>query len=176
MATLTVVSQIGEFTILLSEDRAPVTCAYFSDLVRSRAFDHSGIFRILATSNHKPGDSCPIHVVQVGPRQGLFGDRHPIMHEGTNITGIPHKKWTVSAARFDLGELYGSFFICMRDEPALDYGGSRQPDGQGFAAFGHVVAGFETIEGAYNRAEIDEILRTEIPIHTVSVNDAGLKP
>jgi peptidyl-prolyl cis-trans isomerase A (cyclophilin A) len=31
----------------------------------------------------------------------------------------------------------------MRDEPALDEGGARNPDGLGFAAFGTVVQGFE---------------------------------
>ena len=61
----------------------------------------------------------------------------------------------------------------MRDEPALDFGGKRQPDGQGFAAFGRVVAGFETIEHAYRRAESEEVLKTEIPIHTVSLQNAG---
>ena len=168
-----VASQIGEFTILLCEDRAPVTCTYFSELVRTGALDHSSIFRIVATSNLKPDDSCPIHIVQMGPKQGFSGDRHPIMHEGTNLTGISHKKWTVSAARFDLGELYGSFFVYMRDKPALDFGGMRQPDGQGFAAFGHIVAGFETIERAYRRAESEEVLKTKIPIHTVSLDKAG---
>jgi len=173
MTTLIVASQIGEFTILLCEDRAPVTCAYFCDLVRNGALDHSSIFRIIAASNHKSNDSCPIHIVQIGPKQGFSGDRHSIMHEGTNLTGISHQKWTVSAARFDLRELYGSFFICLRDEPALDFGGKRQPDRQGFAAFGCVVAGFETIERAYRCAESEEVLRTEIPIHTVSLQNAA---
>jgi hypothetical protein len=31
----------------------------------------------------------------------------------------------------------------MRDEPGLDEGGSRNPDGLGFAAFGFVAEGFE---------------------------------
>jgi len=33
------------------------------------------------------------------------------------------------------------FFICLGDQPELDFCGCRNPDGQGFAAFGSVVSG-----------------------------------
>jgi peptidyl-prolyl cis-trans isomerase A (cyclophilin A) len=171
MSHIIVDSRIGQFTILLCADRAPVTCAYFSDLVHNGALHQSSIFRILSESNQQANDPCPIHVVQMGPKQCLTGDKHAIKHEGTDLTGISHKKWTVSAARLRLGELFGSFFICMCDEPSLDHGGLRQPDGQGFAAFGHVVAGFETIERVYRRVESEEWLKDEIPIDTMSLHD-----
>lgn len=35
------------------------------------------------------------------------------------------------------------FFLCLTDLPALDYGGARNPDGQGFAAFGQVTSGLD---------------------------------
>ena len=38
-----------------------------------------------------------------------------------------------------------SFSICVGDQPALDFGGPRQPDGQGFAAFGQVVKGMDIV-------------------------------
>jgi peptidyl-prolyl cis-trans isomerase A (cyclophilin A) len=37
------------------------------------------------------------------------------------------------------------FFICIGDQPALDFGGKRNPDGQGFAAFGRVLLGMEVV-------------------------------
>ena len=37
------------------------------------------------------------------------------------------------------------FFICIGDQPALDFGGARNPDGQGFAAFGRVVKGLDIV-------------------------------
>jgi peptidyl-prolyl cis-trans isomerase A (cyclophilin A) len=37
------------------------------------------------------------------------------------------------------------FFICINDQPSLDFGGKRNPDGQGFAAFGKVVSGMDVI-------------------------------
>ena len=30
-----------------------------------------------------------------------------------------------------------SFFICIKEQPELDYNGARNPDGFGFAAFGN---------------------------------------
>ena len=61
----------------------------------------------------------------------------------------------------------------MRHEPELDFGGSRQPDGQGFAAFGRVIDGFDTLERIYRRAELGEMLTNGIPIYEVSLADAA---
>jgi peptidyl-prolyl cis-trans isomerase A (cyclophilin A) len=171
MSHIVVNSHVGQFTIALDEDRAPETCAYFSDLVRKGALNQSCIFRIVSATNQQANEPCPICVVQMGPKQCMSGERHPVKHEGTNLTGLSHKKWTVSAARINLDNLFGSFFICMRDEPSLNHGGKRQPDGQGFAAFGRVVAGFDTIERAYRHAEPDEWMKNEIPIDTMSLHN-----
>jgi peptidyl-prolyl cis-trans isomerase A (cyclophilin A) len=37
------------------------------------------------------------------------------------------------------------FFVCIGDQPSLDFGGKRNPDGQGFAAFGRVVRGMDIV-------------------------------
>ncbi len=173
MATLEITSDSGKFEIRLHEDCAPATCAYFAYLARSGFLDASSIFRIVAPANHRPDDPCPINVVQMGPMQALRGTRHRIRHENTKVTGLSHKKWTVSAARFDRQQLYGNFFVCMRDEPSLDFGGARQPDGQGFAAFGEVVSGFDTLENVFSRAESDEFLREAVPIRAVRIINDG---
>ncbi len=171
MTHLDIHSAAGTFTIHFFDDRAPATCAYFAYLARSGFLDASSVFRIVSPANHRDDDPCPIHVVQMGPKQALTGPRHRIDHENTKLTGLTHKKWTVSAARFDRRELYGNFFVCMRDEPSLDYGGKRQPDGQGFAAFGEVVDGFETLERIYAQAEPDEFLESPIPIRAVAIDE-----
>lgn len=167
MARLEINSDSGKFEIELHEDLAPITCAYFAYLARSGFLDASSIFRIVGPANHRPNDPCPINVVQMGPLEALSGTRHRIEHENTRMTGLSHRKWTVSAARFDRKQLYGNFFVCMRDEPSLDFGGARQPDGQGFAAFGEVVSGFDTLEDVFNKAESNEFLRESIPIRAV---------
>ena len=39
-----------------------------------------------------------------------------------------------------------SFFICINDQPSLDFGGKRNKDGQGFAAFGKVTIGMDVVK------------------------------
>ena len=37
------------------------------------------------------------------------------------------------------------FFLCVGPQPELDFGGRRNPDGQGFAAFGKVTKGMDVV-------------------------------
>ena len=50
---------------------------------------------------------------------------------------------------------FRGFFICIGDQPSLDFGGMRNPDGQGFAAFGRVVDGMDVVL-AIHRAPYEE--------------------
>lgn len=167
--TMTIITPLGQFQIKLDGVRAPATVDYFKQLVGEGKLDNSSIFRIVNSQNNSYNPDCPINVVQGGlPENGR--ELLPYLkHESTLITGITHKKWTVSAARMGVGEAYGSFFITMRDEPALDYGGGRHPDGQGFAAFGEVIAGHAVLEEIFQRAEPKEYLRQKIPIITMKL-------
>jgi peptidyl-prolyl cis-trans isomerase A (cyclophilin A) len=69
----------------------------------------------------------------------------PIPLERTSVTDLPHKDGTVSMARTDPDTGRSEFFICIGDQPSLDFGGARNPDGQGFAAFGRVVRGMDVV-------------------------------
>jgi peptidyl-prolyl cis-trans isomerase A (cyclophilin A) len=62
-------------------------------------------------------------------------------------------------ARDEPGSASSEFFICLGDNPALDYGGARNKDGQGFAAFGKVVQGMDVvraIHGAATKSSADD--------------------
>ncbi|WP_262696183.1 peptidylprolyl isomerase [Kordiimonas aquimaris] len=162
--TMAIVTPLGQFRIKLNEGRAPATVNYFKKLVGEGMLDNTSIFRIVNNQNNSYNPDCPINVVQGGLRENGREFLPFLKHESTLQTGITHTKWTVSAARMGVGEVYGSFFIMMRDEPALDFGGGRHPDGQGFAAFGEVCAGFTILDEIFQRAESEEYLRQEIPI------------
>ena len=51
----------------------------------------------------------------------------------------------LSMARDGPDTATSDFFICIGDQPELDFGGKRNPDGQGFAVFGRVVAGMDVV-------------------------------
>ena len=48
-------------------------------------------------------------------------------------------------ARAAVGTATTEFFICIGAQPALDFGGARNADGQGFAVFGRVIGGMEVV-------------------------------
>jgi len=69
----------------------------------------------------------------------------PIPLETTASTGLQHKDGTISMARAAPHSATCNFFICINDQPSLDFGGKRNPDGQGFAAFGKVIIGMDLV-------------------------------
>ena len=169
MARIRVSTAFGEFTFELLEREAPQVCAYFKALALEGELEGASVFRIVSDRNHALYDLPPIDVIQLGPKSWIESRSDQVPHESTHETGLSHLRWTVSAARIRLNELFGSFFICMRDEPELDFGGSRQPDGQGFAAFGRVDSGFDTLERIYQCAEPNDWLENEIAVESVTV-------
>ncbi|OAO03529.1 hypothetical protein A8B75_10755 [Sphingomonadales bacterium EhC05] len=159
--------QYGEFTIQLNREAAPETCAYFTRVFSSPDFARANIFRIVTETNSSPYAAVPIEVIQFGLDHIVSESLDQIVHETTEMTSLKHLKWTVSAARFGKGEVYPSCFICMRDEPELDHGGQRNGDGAGFAAFGKVISGFETLQWIFAQAEAEDYLKDAIPVEIV---------
>ncbi|MHA7814996.1 MAG: hypothetical protein ACX93N_00845 [Pseudohaliea sp.] len=129
------------------------------------------IFRVLSSELNAADPGVKIDAVQFGTARGLNEERQRITHENTSVTGLCHEPWTVSAARFAPGELYGSFFVCLQEEPSLNYGGARHPDGEGFAPFGRVVEGRGVILRAHDLAEAGGLLSRPVPLLAVSVVD-----
>ena len=163
-ARCSVQTELGDFEIEFATDRAPVTSAYFIGLVHGGGLDGTSIYRIATRKNQGDRASCPIEVIQGGRSPCDIEVRPTIVHEPTVRTGLRHERWAVSAARYEAGAPYGSFFVCMRDEPELDFGGRRHRDGLGFAAFGRVSDGFAALESIVERAEGTEYLSRRIPI------------
>jgi len=158
---------LGALEIAVLEDRAPASAGYFLADARSGLFNGSSFFRIVTLTNQSAEAHRRIAVIQGGLKHDSTDLPPVIAHETTAMTGLKHLKGTVSLARFVPGAVYHSFFICLRDEPALDFGGARHPDGQGFAAFGQVVEGFEVVQRIFARAEAEEYLKDAVRIERV---------
>ncbi len=138
-------TELGDIRVALFADAAPVTVENFLDYVRSGHYDGGSFFRTVRTDN-QPHDRVKIAVIQAGghPWEENFTNE-PIMLERTSETGLRHVDGTISMARTGPDTATTSFFICVGNQPALDYGGQRNPDGQGFAAFGIVVDGMDIV-------------------------------
>ena len=137
-------TELGDMIIELYPEKAPVTVENFLRYVDEGRYEGATFYRVVRDDN-QPGDSIRISVIQ----GGLFDDDAevlpPIGHETTLQTGILHLDGVISMARWRPGTATDDFFICVGDQPELDYGGARNPDNQGFAAFGKVIDGMETV-------------------------------
>jgi peptidyl-prolyl cis-trans isomerase A (cyclophilin A) len=135
---------LGNITVELYPEKAPVTVANFLKYVDAHLYDSSSFFRSVTLKN-QPNDSVKIEVVQGGNVDSL--KQFPaIPIETTTQTGLMHKNGTISMARSTPNSATCSFFICINDQPSLDFGGKRNKDGQGFAAFGKVTRGMDVVK------------------------------
>ena len=77
---------------------------------------------------------------------------------------------TISMARIEPGSASSEIFICINDQPELNYGGRRNIDGQGFAAFGKVIKGMDLVD----YIETVETDNNERPLNEIRIVDSGL--
>lgn len=141
-----ITTSIGEIIVKLEPEKAPETVRNFLNYVNGDHYKGGSFFRTVRSDN-QPDNPEKITVIQAGVhpwKQNFLFD--PIPLERTNKTGIKHKNGTISMARDKPDSAQESFFICIDDQPELDYGGKRNPDGQGFAAFGQVISGMEVVK------------------------------
>lgn len=138
-------TELGAIAVEVDPGRAPITTANFLHYVGGGLYD-GGRFHRTVTPGNQPNDRVRIEVIQGGidpERAGEAGQ--PIPLERTTLTGLRHGDGAVSMARFAPDSAVADFFICIGDQPELDFGGGRNPDGQGFAAFGRVVEGMDIV-------------------------------
>ena len=161
-------TDLGDIVVELYEEKAPLTVANFLRYVDEDRLEEATFYRTVTLEN-QPDNDLKIEVVQ----GGLYEDEHPDMlppvpHEPTGETGILHLDGTISMARYGPGTATCEFFICVGDQPSLDQGGGRNPDGHGFAAFGRVVKGMEVVQLIHGSPADGQWLEPRIRIVTVS--------
>ncbi len=126
----------------LELDRAPLSVCNVLSYVTDGDYDGGAFFRtVVRATNDNPN---PIDVIQAAtPRGADDALRPPAPLERTRDTGLRHVSGAVSLARDGPDTATSSFFIVTHDTPALDFGGGRNPDGQGFAVFGRLIEGLD---------------------------------
>jgi peptidyl-prolyl cis-trans isomerase A (cyclophilin A) len=135
----------GNITVELYPDKAPITANNFLRYVDAKSFDGSAFYRVVRMDN-QPTSPVKIEVIQGGLDSTHRERRLPaIAHETNDKTGIKHLDGTISMGRTAPGSASSEFFFCINDQPELDFGGKRNPDGQGFSAFGRVVKGMAVV-------------------------------
>lgn len=145
---LIIETELGNIEIEVDTVHAPVTAANFLRYVEAGYYTNSKFYRTVTMSN-QPDNDVKIEVIQGGlGMEQITGPAKfpPVPLERTTQSGLSHRDGTVSMARLAPDSATSEFFICIGDQPELDYGGKRNPDGQGFAAFGQVVSGSDVVK------------------------------
>jgi peptidyl-prolyl cis-trans isomerase A (cyclophilin A) len=157
----------GDIEVELAAARAPATVANFLKYVDGRFYD-GGRFHRTVTPDNQPTNKVKIEVVQAGINPAKKDEFPPIMLERTRDTKLSHKDGTISMARDGPDTATSDFFICIGDQPELDFGGKRNPDGQGFAAFGRVVKGMDVVKKIQQSPAEAQALKPPVGIKRVS--------
>ena len=174
-------TEFGIIRVELFDTEAPITVTNFLHYVEEGMYDRGRFHRTVTADNNAnenldlteeelasgqaPNDEIAIQVIQAGindERLNELGD--PIPLERTSETGLQHLDGTLSMARSTPDSAVSDFFICINDQPALDFGGMRNPDGQGFAAFGRVTEGMDVVRNIQSQPAKGQILDPAVSI------------
>ena len=138
---------MGDITVSLETERAPVTAANFLRYVDEDRFDGTHFYRAMHLDWGEPPNGLLQGGTQMDPDRVL----DPIAHEPTSQTGLSHTNGALSMARYDPRTSTGDFSIMIKDQTGLDADPtSSDPNLQlGFAVFGYVVDGMDVVQAIH---------------------------
>ena len=156
-------------TVEIDTASAPGTAANFLHYVQNGFYD-GGRFHRTVTPVNQPNDEIRIEVIQGGTDPERDDERNaPIQLERTSVTNLNHLDGTISMARLAPDSAVSDFSICIGDQQSLDFGGMRNPDGQGFAAFGHVIDGMDVVRAIQQQPHEGQRLTPPVTIQRIRI-------
>ena len=167
---------LGRIELEVFVDKAPHSAGSFLKFLDDGRYKGAGFYRVVRPDNDN-GEPA-ISVIQGGLLdQAAITSDDLVPHETTEITGIKHRDGALSLARGAPGTGSGGmFFICLGDQPAFDFGATRNADGQGFAAFGRVITGMDVVRAINAMRETqavdDPYVKNQILAEPVMILDA----
>ncbi|MCK4941025.1 peptidylprolyl isomerase [candidate division WOR-3 bacterium] len=157
-------TELGDIVVVIDVVSAPITARNFLRYVDEDRFKEAFFYRVVRLDN-QPHNDVKIEVIQ-GGIGFVESDLRlpPIVHENTEKTGLLHKDGVISMARREPGTASSELFICVGDQPELDFGGKRNPDDQGFAAFGRVIQGMDVVRTIHGQSADGQTLISPVRI------------
>jgi peptidyl-prolyl cis-trans isomerase A (cyclophilin A) len=162
----------GNFTVEVDTVHAPATSTNFLKYVDAGLYDGKSSFYRTVRPEDETNQTNPINVIDGDIDLDRAQDKFPpIPLERTSVTGLHHVTGTISMGREkDADSAQSEIFVCLADTPSLDFGGKRNPDGQGFAAFGKVVSGMDVVKKIWQAPVQPEKQRLVTPVRIVKVH------
>ncbi len=146
---ITLKTNLGDITIELDSENAPITCENFAQYVKDGHYDGTIFHRVIKNFMIQGGGFEP------GMKEKQT--RAPIKNEANN--GLSNTTGSIAMARtMEPHSASAQFFINVTDNKFLDFPGQ---DGWGYCVFGKVVEGMEvvnrikTVETGFNAGHQD---------------------
>lgn len=165
----------GRIVIEADTAHAPITAGNFLKYVDGKRLDGVVFYRAVKVADR-------FGFIQFGVNGDAKRVLPPIKHEPTTLTGLHHTEGAISVARFAPGTARGDFTISVGDQrPALDADPSKPGDNLGYAAFGRVVEGMDTVVRILDTpvsptATIQGSFQGQVPVATIKVLTARRLP
>jgi len=160
-----ITTDFGIIRVELYPEQAPITVANFLEYADRGLYNGTTFYRVCTPENEKER-KVKIEVIQGGDVQE--GKQfEPILMETTQQTGLKHQSGSLSMARDTPDSATSSFFICIGNQPELDFAGKRNPDGQGFAVFGKVIKGMDVVKKIQASENKDQYLVSPLKIRSI---------
>ena len=143
---------MGDITIALEVERAPITAANFLRYVEEGRFNGTVFYRALSLDREPKPNGLLQGGTQFDPKRILPS----IEHEPTTKTGLSHTNGALSMAMLEPGSANGDFSIMLQDQIGLD-ARPEDPDPvwqNGYAVFGYVTKGMDVV-AAIHQSGID---------------------
>ena len=126
----------GDITIALDETAAPITVANFLKYVDEGFYNGTIFHRVIRGFMIQGGGFTP--------DMKQKRTQAPIQNEASN--GLKNNKYTIAMARtMEIHSATAQFFINTVDNDFLNFR-APNPSAYGYAVFGHVTAGFDTVD------------------------------
>lgn len=155
-------TNLGNFEIQLDEKNAPITTKNFLSYV-NEGFYNGLIFHRVIKGFMIQGGGFDINMNQKKTKE-------PIKNEANN--GLKNLKYTIAMARTsEINSATSQFFINTADNSFLDYGVRDY----GYAVFGKVINGFETINKIENTKTHSIGYYDDVPVEPIIIKKVYLK-
>lgn len=133
-------TSLGDITIELYPDKAPITVKNFLSYVDEKFYDGTIFHRVIKGFMIQGGGFSPDFIEKMA--------KPPIKNEAAN--GLKNKRGTIAMARtMVVDSATCQFFINLVDNSFLDHKNTT-PEGYGYAVFGKVIGGLDVVDAIAN--------------------------
>jgi len=161
---VTLKTTMGDITIEVDKDKAPVTAENFLQYVKDGFYDGLIFHRVI--------DGFMIQGGGMTPDMAEKSSREPIQNEADN--GLKNDKYTLAMARtMDPRSASSQFFINVADNAFLNHT-AKTPQGWGYAVFGKVVSGQDVVDKIAKVATGSKGFHGDVPAEAVVIEQARL--